>query len=99
MSLDFLMDDNEPQKAPEAPAKGAKVDESFCLSDRDHIRKRPNMYVGSVNKEAHERFIMGQFRKVEYVEGLVFNRICDHWCDCVCIRCGVVVLSGDRVVG
>lgn len=83
MSLDFLMDDNEPQKAPEAPAKGAKVDESFCLSDRDHIRKRPNMYVGSVNKEAHERFIMGQFRKVEYVEGLVkiINEILDNSID------------------
>ncbi|URP85755.1 topoisomerase II large subunit [Enterobacter phage EC-W2] len=83
MSLDFLMDDNESQKAPEAPAKGAQVDESFCLSDRDHIRKRPNMYVGSVNKEAHERFIMGKFRKVEYVEGLVkiINEILDNSID------------------
>ena len=83
MSLDFLLDEDEPQKAPEAPTKGAQVDESFCLSDRDHIRKRPNMYVGSVNKEAHERFIMGKFRKVEYVEGLVkiINEILDNSID------------------
>lgn len=83
MSLDFLLDEDEPQKAPEKPTTNAQVDESFCLSDRDHIRKRPNMYVGSVNKEAHERFIMGQFRKVEYVEGLVkiINEILDNSID------------------
>lgn len=83
MSLDFLLADDEPEQKPQPAKKGAKVDESFCMSDRDHIRLRPNMYVGSVNKEAHERFIMGQYRKVEYVEGLVkiINEILDNSID------------------
>lgn len=82
MSLDFLLDDEPEQKPVEKP-KEKTVDENFCMSDRDHIRKRPNMYVGSVNKEIHERFINGQFRKVEYVEGLVkiINEILDNSVD------------------
>lgn len=84
MSLDFLMNDDE-QKPVDITNKkdDIKVDESFCLSDRDHIRLRPNMYVGSVNKELHDRFVMGEYRKIAYVEGLVkiINEILDNCID------------------
>ena len=81
MSLDFLMDEEETK--PVVEAVETDVDESFCLSDRDHIRKRPNMYIGSINAEAHERFVMGEYRKIEYVEGLVkiINEILDNCVD------------------
>lgn len=83
MSLDFLMEDEEEKRIVPEVNIDSEVDESFCLSDRDHIRKRPNMYVGSINMEAHDRFIMGEYRKIEYVEGLVkiINEILDNSID------------------
>ncbi|SSU39444.1 DNA gyrase, subunit B (type II topoisomerase) [Acinetobacter baumannii] len=41
------------------------------LSDREHVLKRPGMYVGSVTNEPHERFLFGKFQTVKYVPGLV----------------------------
>ncbi|ADG59915.1 DNA topoisomerase II large subunit [Acinetobacter phage Acj9] len=41
------------------------------LSDRDHVLKRPGMYVGSTSNEDHERFLFGKYQKVKYVPGLV----------------------------
>lgn len=81
MSLDFLMEGDEVK--PTITTTDSNVDESFCLSDRDHIRKRPNMYIGSINAEAHDRFVMGEYRKIEYVEGLVkiINEILDNCVD------------------
>jgi len=85
MSLDFLLDDDTPEEKPvKAKKKDDRiVDESFCLSDRDHIRKRPDMYVGSVNMESHDRFIMGEYRPISYVGGLVkiVNEILDNSVD------------------
>lgn len=84
MSLDFLLDDDTPEepKKPEI-VDGVEIDESFCLSDRDHIRKRPDMYVGSINMESHDRFIMGEYRPISYVGGLVkiINEILDNSID------------------
>lgn len=92
MNLDFLMGDDEPEVKPEpakpkrAPKKAKSsepVDESFCLSDRDHIRLRPDMYLGSVNVESHDRFIMGEYRPVFFVQGLakIINEILDNSID------------------
>lgn len=41
------------------------------LSDREHVIKRPNMYVGSVTNENHDRFLFGKFQSIKYVPGLV----------------------------
>lgn len=41
------------------------------LSDREHVLKRPGMYVGSTSNEDHERFLFGKFQSVKYVPGLV----------------------------
>ncbi|QDH49193.1 DNA topoisomerase I [Pantoea phage Phynn] len=71
MSLDFLLDEDKPEEKKPVVVEGKEVDENFCLSDRDHIRKRPDMYVGSINLEARDRFIMGEYRSIEYVPGLV----------------------------
>lgn len=41
------------------------------LSDREHVIKRPAMYIGSVSNEPHERFLFGEYKTVSYVPGLV----------------------------
>lgn len=41
------------------------------LSDREHVIKRPAMYIGSVSNEPHERFLFGEYKTVTYVPGLV----------------------------
>lgn len=41
------------------------------LSDRDHVIKRPGMYIGSTSMEPVERFLFGEFKQVHYVAGLV----------------------------
>lgn len=41
------------------------------LSDKEHVLRRPGMYIGSVANEAHERFLFGEFKKVEYVAGVL----------------------------
>lgn len=48
------------------------IDNSIkILSDREHVIKRPAMYIGSVSSEPIERFVFGKFRSVTYVPGLV----------------------------
>lgn len=41
------------------------------LSDREHVIKRPAMYIGSVSSEPHERFLFGEYKTITYVPGLV----------------------------
>ncbi|QPI13835.1 topoisomerase II large subunit [Serratia phage 4S] len=41
------------------------------LSDVEHIKKRSGMYIGSSANEAHERFLFGEYKSVQYVPGLV----------------------------
>lgn len=41
------------------------------LSDRQHVIKRPAMYIGSVSKENYEVFIDGKLKTIGYVYGLV----------------------------
>lgn len=46
-------------------------DEFKVLTPREHVILRPNMYVGSVAYEPHERFLFGKYQAVSYVPGLV----------------------------
>ncbi|ULA52518.1 topoisomerase IV subunit B [Enterobacter phage vB-EclM_KMB20] len=41
------------------------------LSDKEHVIRRPGMYIGSVSNESHERFMFGQWKSVTYVAGLI----------------------------
>lgn len=41
------------------------------LSIKEHVIKRPGMYIGSVSFEDHERFLFGEFKKVRYVAGVL----------------------------
>ncbi|QPI17964.1 DNA topoisomerase large subunit [Pectobacterium phage POP12] len=83
MNLDSLFEDEPEQTKIEPKQEPSDVDDSFCLSDRDHIRLRPNMYLGSVNIKTQDRFIKGEYRPVSYVEGLVkmINEIIDNSLD------------------
>lgn len=41
------------------------------LSDKEHVLKRPGMYVGSTSCEEYERFQFGKFTKLKYVPAIV----------------------------
>ena len=41
------------------------------LSDKEHVIRRPGMYIGSVANESHERFMFGKWTSVTYVAGLI----------------------------
>lgn len=41
------------------------------LSDKEHVLRRPAMYIGSTVKEPHERFLNGKYQTIEYTPGLV----------------------------
>lgn len=41
------------------------------LSDKEHVLKRPAMYIGSTTKEPHERFVFGEYKTISYVPGLI----------------------------
>ncbi|WWQ13145.1 DNA topoisomerase II large subunit [Morganella phage vB_Mm5] len=69
MSLEFLFGEEPDTK--EKKKEKSNVDDKFILSNREHVRLRPNTYIGSVNMEKHERFINGEYREVSYVQGLV----------------------------
>lgn len=61
-----------------------KNQEKFeMLSDREHCLKRPGMYIGSIDKEEHTRFVLGEYRAISYVPGLVkiINEIIDNCID------------------
>lgn len=47
------------------------MSEFRLLTDLEHIKLRPNMYIGSVAHEPHERFVFGKFGTISYVPGLV----------------------------
>ena len=47
------------------------TDQFHILSARDHCRLRPNMYLGSVNFENVDRFVLGKWCTVEYVPALL----------------------------
>lgn len=49
------------------------------LTSRDHVRLRPNMYIGSVSIETVERFVKGKYSQVKYIPGL--NKIIDEVID------------------
>ena len=57
------------------------------LSDRDHIRMRPNMYIGAVNATKSMEYILEDgkmvYKEVEYVPGLIKigNEIIDNCVD------------------
>lgn len=48
-----------------------KAQKVKILDDRTHIRRRPNMYVGSTTYEPHARFVFGEYKTVSYVPGIV----------------------------
>ncbi|QLA10674.1 DNA topoisomerase II large subunit [Shewanella phage Thanatos-2] len=54
-----------------------------ALSDKEHILKRPDMFIGSVVKETHDRFLFGKWTQVEYVPGLIkiYDEILDNSVD------------------
>ncbi len=41
------------------------------LSDKEHVIKRPGMYVGSTSSEEYERFQFGKYVKLKYVPAIV----------------------------
>ncbi|AFN37277.1 type 2 topoisomerase subunit B [Vibrio phage VH1_2019] len=61
----------------------SKQDNFQILSDKQHVLKRPGMYIGSVDREAHERFVLGEYKQIEYVPGLVkiINEVIDNSLD------------------
>lgn len=46
-------------------------DEFKVLTDLQHIKLRPQMYIGSVSEETHQRFLNGVFGDYSYVSGMV----------------------------
>ena len=48
------------------------TDDNFqILTPREHCRKRPGMFVGSVAFEEVERFVMGEWKNAQYVPALL----------------------------
>lgn len=72
--LDFLDEDDN---------KEDLNDEFKVLSEREHVLKRSNMYVGSTSLETHEMFIDGKLREVKYVPALakIIDEILDNSVD------------------
>jgi DNA gyrase/topoisomerase IV subunit B len=83
------------------------VTEEFkILSPRDHCRQRPGMYVGSTSIEVVEKFVMGQWKSINYVPALskMIDEIIDNSID-ESIRTGYkfaneidVSLKGNEIV-
>lgn len=46
-------------------------DDFKILSDRDHVRLRPNMYLGSTSYESRTRFVNGQWTTISYIPALI----------------------------
>ena len=53
------------------------------LSARDHVRMRTGMYLGSTARETVERFVLGEWRSVDYVPALIkmIDEIIDNGID------------------
>ena len=58
-------------------------EEFKILSPRDHVRLRMQMYVGSASNERVDRFVMGQWKTVQYVPALskMIDEIIDNSID------------------
>lgn len=41
------------------------------LSDVEHIKKRPGMFIGSTTSESYERFLFGEYKTLKYVPAIV----------------------------
>ncbi len=62
----------------------AKQQEEFrILTARQHVRERIGMYMGSSSKESIERFVLGEWKAVEYVPALtkMIDEILDNAID------------------
>lgn len=62
----------------------SKDNEEFkILSPREHVRLRPNMYVGSTSVELYDRFVLGEYKTVKFVPALlkIIMEILDNSCD------------------
>lgn len=46
-------------------------EEFQIMSAREHVRKRTGMYLGSTSNESVDRFVLGEWRTVEYVPALL----------------------------
>lgn len=65
-------------------SSGKEEAEQFkIITDKEHVLMRPGMYVGSVDKESEERFVLGEHRAIEFVPGLIkiINEIIDNCID------------------
>lgn len=56
-----------------------KKDTFKILSPRDHVRTRPGMYLGSTAVEQVDRFVLGEWKTVEYIPAL--NKMIDEIID------------------
>ena len=58
-----------------------------CLTDRDHVLKRPAMYIGAVNSVTSNEYIFEnnkiEYKEVNFVPGLIkiINEIIDNSVD------------------
>ena len=61
----------------------AKQEEFRILTARQHVRERIGMYMGSSSKESIERFVLGEWKAVEYVPALskMIDEILDNAID------------------
>lgn len=53
------------------------------LTDREHMLMRPEVFIGSVSNEIHERFVLGQYIEIEYVPAMIkcIDEILDNCID------------------
>ena len=58
-------------------------EEFRILTARQHVRERIGMYMGSSSKESIERFVLGEWKAVEYVPALtkMIDEILDNAID------------------
>ena len=60
-----------------------KQEEFRILTARQHVRERIGMYMGSAAKESIERFVLGEWKSVDYVPALskMIDEILDNAID------------------
>ncbi|CAM0041981.1 DNA topoisomerase II large subunit [Vibrio phage F86] len=60
-----------------------KDDDFKILTKKQHVLLRPGMYVGSIDKEEHMRFVGGEYQAISFVPGLVkiVNEVIDNCID------------------
>ena len=57
----------------------AKKEDFKILSPRDHVRTRTGMYLGSTASESVDRFVLGEWKRIQYVPAL--NKMVDEIID------------------